>query len=94
MGKTYHNHELAIALQYQNQQTPKVVAKGKGLSAEQILAIAEEHGIPLQSQPELARILAEIPLGDEIPEDLFLAVAEVLALAYFLSGKEPFDPTE
>jgi flagellar biosynthesis protein len=46
-------------------------------------------GIPLQTEPELVKILAQIPLGDEIPNELYTAVAEVLAFAYFLSGKTP-----
>ncbi len=88
-GKTFYNSDLAVALKYNGEQAPKVTAKGSGFSAEQILEIAEKHGIPLQNDPELASILAQVPLGDEIPENLYLAVAEVIAFAYFLSGKSP-----
>lgn len=89
MAKTYHSSDIAVALKYDGKNAPKVVAKGSGLSAEQILQIAEQHGIPLQTEPELARILAQIPLGDEIPNELYVAVAEIIAFAYFLSGKTP-----
>jgi flagellar biosynthesis protein len=89
MPKTYYQTDMAVALKYDGQNAPKVTAKGTGLSAEQLLAIAEQHGIPLQTDPELARILAQIPLGDEIPRELYLAVAEVIAFAYGLSGKTP-----
>lgn len=89
MPKTYYTTDLAVALKYDGKNAPKVVAKGSGLSADQILAIAKEYGIPLQTEPELARILAQIPLGDEIPNELYVAVAEVIAFAYFLSGKTP-----
>ena len=88
-AKTCYNSDIAVALKYDGKLAPKVMAKGQGISAEQILAIAEEHGIPLQNEPELARILAQVPLGEEIPEDLYVAVAEVISFAYFLSGKTP-----
>jgi len=88
-GKTYYNADIAVALKYDGKNAPKVTAKGEGFTAEQILAIAEKHGIPLQNEPELARILAQIPLGDEIPQELYIAVAEVIAFAYFISGKTP-----
>ena len=89
MGNTYYTTDLAVALKYNGNEAPKVTAKGEGITAEQILEIAEKHGIPLQSEPELARILAQVPLGDEIPQELYVAVAEVIAFAYFLSGKTP-----
>jgi flagellar biosynthesis protein len=89
MAKTFHTSDLAVALKYDGKNAPKVTAKGEGVTAEQILAIAEKHGIPLQTEPELARILAQVPLGDEIPKELYTAVAEVIAFAYYLSGKIP-----
>lgn len=89
MPKTFFTSDIAIALKYDGTNAPKVTAKGQGLTAEHILQIAEQHGIPLQTEPELARILAQIPLGEEIPNELYIAVAEVIAFAYFLSGKIP-----
>lgn len=88
-GKTYYTSDIAVALQYDGEHAPKVTAKGEGVTAQQILAIAEQHGIPLQTEPELARILAQVPLGEDIPQQLYLAVAEVIAFAYFISGKTP-----
>ena len=49
-----------------------------------IRAIAEAHGVPLHEDERLATLLCEIPLGDEIPETLYVAVAEVLAFVYRL----------
>jgi len=89
MPKTYYTTDLAVALQYDGNAAPRVTARGKGLDAEQIIALAEQHGIPLRTEPELAGILAEIPLGEEIPEELYRAVAEIIAFAYFLNGKTP-----
>lgn len=88
-GRTFHNSDIAVALKYDGKNAPKVTAKGEGFTAQQILAIAEKHNIPLQNEPELARILAQVPLGDEIPQQLYIAVAEVIAFAYFISGKTP-----
>lgn len=89
MALTYYTSDIAVALKYDGKNAPKVTAKGSGLTAQQILTLAEQHNIPLQTDPELVNILAQIPLGDEIPKELYLAVAEVIAFAYFLSGKTP-----
>lgn len=64
-----------------------MTAKGVRLTADQIVKIAEEHNIPLYKDPELVKMLSTIPLGDEIPENLYVAVAEVIAFAYSLSNK-------
>lgn len=90
-GKTFYTSDIAVALKYSGQDAPQVIAKGEGITAEQILEIAEKYNIPLQNEPELARILAQVPLGEEIPKELYLAVAEIISFAYFLSGKTPDD---
>ena len=89
MSKTYYTTDIAVALKYDGESAPKVTAKGEGLSAEQIIALAEKHGIPMQTEPQLAQVLAQIPLGDEIPRELYVAVAEIISFAYYLSGKTP-----
>ena len=81
--------DLAIALSYDGRRAPRVTAKGRGASADQILDLAREHDIPLEYDPELAGLLAQIPVGDEIPQALYLAVAEVIAFAFLLSGRIP-----
>jgi flagellar biosynthesis protein len=80
---------LAVALRYDGAGAPRVTAKGRAEVAERIVALACQHGVPLQDEPELAAVLARIPLGDEIPEALYRAVAEVIAFAYLLSGRWP-----
>jgi flagellar biosynthesis protein len=80
---------LAVALRYDGSGAPRVTAKGRAEVAERIVALAREHGVPLQDEPELAAVLAQVPLGDEIPELLYRAVAEVIAFAYLLSGRWP-----
>ena len=80
---------LAVALRYDGAGAPRVTAKGRAEVAERIVALAREHGVPLRDEPELAAVLSRIPLGDEIPEALYRAVAEVIAFAYLLSGRWP-----
>lgn len=81
--------DLAIALNYDGENTPRLTAKGRDELADRILALAKEHNVPLHEDADLAALLAQIPLGDEIPEALYRAVAEVIAFAYLLSGKRP-----
>lgn len=80
---------LAVALRYDGRGAPKVTAKGQGVVAESIIDIARAHDIPLDEDPALALALSQIPLGEEIPEALYVAVAEVLAFAFMLSGRMP-----
>jgi flagellar biosynthesis protein len=80
---------LAVALQYDGERAPRVTAKGRDEVAQRIVSLAREHGIPMQENEPLAALLARVELGDEIPENLYLAVAQVIAFAYHLSGKVP-----
>ena len=80
---------LAVALQYDEVNAPRVTAKGSGDIAQQILEVARRHQIPLQENSELVKVLSKIELGDQIPHALYLAVAEVIAFAYLLKGKVP-----
>lgn len=79
----------AVALHYDGKEAPRVTAKGSGELAEQIIALAKEHGIPLQEDAALISLLSKLDLGDEIPEALYTAVAEIIAFAYILKGKVP-----
>ena len=84
-------HSLAVALQYDGETAPKVTAKGTNEIAEQIIELAKKHNIPLTENKELVTLLSTLELGEEIPEALYLAVAEVIAFAYILKGKVPKD---
>ena len=74
------DRKLAIALEYDrgSRKAPRVTAKGYGLVAERILAVAEEHGIVIETDPALAQALSGVALDEEIPTELFEAVAEVI----------------
>ncbi len=79
----------AVALMYDGTRTaPEVVAKGKDLIAQQIRRVAEENDVPVISDPPLARALhASVEIGQAIPEELYAAVARVLAFVYRLAGR-------
>ncbi len=73
----------AIALAYsQTDAAPRVVAKGKGLIAEKIIARAKEHGVYVHESPELVALLTQVDLDEHIPPQLYMAVAELLAWLY------------
>ncbi len=78
-----------VALYYDGKNAPRVTAKGQGYVAEEILAIARQHNIPLHDDAALVSLLARLELGDRIPEKLYVAVAEVIAFAWRLRGKWP-----
>ena len=77
----------ATALKYPGAGAPKVVAAGKGLIAQKIVEAARQAGVPVKSDAALAEALEKLELGREIPEDLYVAVAEALAWAYTLDGR-------
>jgi flagellar biosynthetic protein FlhB len=83
---------FAVALRYDGSRTaPEVVAKGKDLIALQIRRIAEEHDVPIVSEPPLARALhASCEIGQVIPEELYAAVARVLAFVYRLARQRRY----
>ena len=78
---------LAVALHYSGSGAPRVVAKGGGALAERIIETAREHNVPLQEDAALAAALARLDLGREIPRELYVAVAHVLAFAWSVSGR-------
>jgi len=89
MNKTATAITKAVALQYDGHSAPIVSAKGNGFVAEEIIELARQHDIPVQERPGLVKFLAQVDLGDEIPEALYVAVAEVIAFAYMIKNKHP-----
>lgn len=80
---------LAVALQYDKSvvPVPRVVAKGRGEVGAAILRLAQEHGVPVEENAPLAEALSQVELGEDIPEALYRAVAEVLIFILRASGK-------
>ena len=81
--------QRAVALYYDDQQAPVVVAKGEDAVAEQIIALGEQHGVLVHEDRVLADLLSRIDLDEEIPRLLYVAVAEVISFAYHLKGMTP-----
>ncbi|MEN3156788.1 EscU/YscU/HrcU family type III secretion system export apparatus switch protein [Alkalimonas sp. NCh-2] len=79
----------ATALKYDGKAAPKVIAKGHGELAEDILAVAREHGVLVHEDEELSKLLSQIELGDSIPKELYVVIAELIAFSYVLQGKFP-----
>lgn len=74
---------LAVALAYApGDAAPKVVAKGRGLIADEIIHRAREHGIYVHESPELVTLLMQVDMDDHIPPQLYVVVAELLAWLY------------
>jgi flagellar biosynthesis protein len=69
---------IAVALQYEEPNAPRVVATGRGWVGDKIIETAREHGVPIEENPALAQALSTIELDEEIPEALYRAVAEIL----------------
>jgi flagellar biosynthesis protein len=82
----------AVALAYQNgDAAPKVVAKGRGLIAEQIIARAKENGVHVHESKELVALLMQVDLDRNIPPALYRAVAELLAWLYHIEASRQAD---
>ena len=80
-------NQLAVALHYDKKGAPRVVAKGRGSLGEKIIEVAKAHAIPIEENEVLAGALSNVELGDEIPAELYKAVAEVLVFVLRLSGR-------
>ena len=85
----WEDEKKAVALFYDGHNAPAVTAAGSGELAEQIIALAREHNIPLFENEELLKLLVSIGVGEEIPETLYLCIAQVIAFAYKIQGKFP-----
>jgi flagellar biosynthesis protein len=78
----------AVALKYDPEQSaaPKVVASGKGEVANRIIETAREHDVPIYQDPDLMELLLALDTGVDIPENLYVAVAEILSFVYRMNG--------
>lgn len=83
--------DAALALKYQpkSDNAPRVTAKGKGKVAEKIIEIAKKNNIYIHNDPDLIEILSQLDINDEIPPDLYIVAAELLAFVYSLNSVHP-----
>jgi len=86
--------KIAVAIKYAKDadKAPRVVAKGMQMKAERILEIAKKAGVPVMRNVPLAHALQKVEVGDEIPEELYDAVAEVLNFVYALANEQEPKP--
>lgn len=89
MSEIPKTRALAVALQYQKgtREAPRVTAKGRGLVAERIVALAEENGIVIESNSALAEALSGVEIDDTIPLELYESVAVVIGFILRLGTK-------
>lgn len=79
----------AVALKYEpgRDKAPRVSAKGSGTVADKIIELARKHGVPVKDDPDLVEVLSKLDIREEIPAELYVIVAELLAFVYKLNGK-------
>lgn len=96
MTDEHETTPLAVALQYEKEtdRAPRIVAKGRGLIAEQILALAEENDIVIEANPVLAEALSHVEVDDVIPLELYEAVAAVIGYVLRQSQSSGWKPAE
>ncbi|AJC84383.1 FlhB-like flagellar biosynthesis protein [Campylobacter peloridis] len=80
----------AVALGYnkQEQNAPKILANAKGENATKIISLAKENGIPIKEDKDLVEVLSKLDLGDEIPPNMYKAVAEIFAFLYKVANED------
>lgn len=80
----------AVALKYEKEKSaaPKVVAKGKGAVAQNIIKIAQEHELPIKKDADLVELLSKIEIDKEIPPNLYKAVAQIFSFIYNITNKK------
>jgi len=84
---TKQNKAVALKYRRDKDRAPKVVASGKGSTAQKILELAREHNIHIHDDPDLVEVLSQLDLNEEIPPDLYIVVSELLAFVYSLNKK-------
>ncbi len=82
--------DMAIAVKYDREKdnAPRVIAKGMWLKAEQLREIAKQYNIPIMRNVALASALYRVDVGQEVPEELYDAVAEVLNFVFALKQEQ------
>lgn len=86
------NRPTAVALRYDaGDRAPRIVARGYGTLADAIIDTAKAHGLYIHESPELVQVLMQLDLDQEIPPELYVAIAELLAWIYRLEGRDALD---
>jgi flagellar biosynthesis protein len=85
------NRLEALALEYGLNKTPRITAKGHDDLARRIIEEAKKQGVYVAEDPQLLALLSRLDVGDEIPQDMYTAVAVILSWVYWLKGMRPGD---
>ena len=76
---------MALSWDSAKKGLPQITAKGQGELAREMIRLAAEHGIPVKYDPDLVQILSKMDVGRDIPEEVYVAVAELLAFIYWVN---------
>lgn len=89
MDKDKKETTIASAIKYDGKkdQAPRVTARGRGFMAEKIIELARKHKVPIKEDPALAQILSRLDIDEQIPPELYKAIAEILAFVYSLNER-------
>jgi len=82
-------NKSAVGLKYDAGSAPKIIAKGYGELADELIEIAQQNNVMIHQDQELVKFLHQLDLGQEIPKDLYLIIAELIAFSFVLQGKFP-----
>lgn len=94
MNREQNKSRQAVALRYapKSDRAPKLIAKGRGYLADKILELARDYRIPIRQDADLLQVLSRLDLNEEIPPEVYKAVAEILAFIYRLSNRHVARP--
>ncbi len=89
MNKDKKEITIAAAIKYdeKSDSAPRVTARGKGAIAEKIIELAKKNKVPIKEDPALVQVLSRLDIDEEIPLELYKAVAEILAFVYSVNDR-------
>jgi flagellar biosynthesis protein len=87
MDKKHQKKAVALKYDRETDGAPKVTAKGKGKVAQKIIELAKKHDIPIKDDPDLIEVLSSLEIDEEIPSQIYVAVAELLAFVYSMNSR-------
>lgn len=82
-------HATALKYDPELNNAPTLIAKGDNAMAEEIIALARENGVLIHEDPHLVQVLNSLKIGQSVPQEIFVVVAELIAFSYVLQGKFP-----
>ena len=87
--KGKNREKTAVGLKYSAPKAPELIAKGFGELADDIVDVAKSSGVMVHQDDELAKYLARLDVGAQVPKDVYVIIAELIAWSYIVQGKKP-----